>query len=93
LMVASSSSGAPAVARQEYIKSDARRLFGARSAAAALLIPRVSPVGINTSTSVAPATRTNSINCVRSMGHRYGKSTSTAGKELRRVGSAFFGNF
>jgi hypothetical protein len=50
------------------------------------------PVGINTLTSVAPATRANSINCVRSMGHRYGKSTSTAGKELRRVGSAFFGN-
>jgi hypothetical protein len=50
------------------------------------------PVGINTSTSVAPATRTYSINCVRSMGHRDGKSASTAGKELRRVGSAFFGN-
>ena len=41
---------------------------------------------------VSPATRTNSIDCVRPMGYRNGKSPSTAGKELRRMGSALFGN-
>ena len=32
-----------------------------------------------------------SINYVRPMGHRDGESASTAGIELRRMGSAFFG--
>ena len=46
-----------------------------------------------TSTSVVPATRMKSINYVRPMSHRDGESTSTTGKELRRMGSAFFGNY
>jgi len=33
-----------------------------------------------------------SINYVRPMGHRDGEGASTAGIELRRMGSAFFGN-
>jgi hypothetical protein len=41
---------------------------------------------------VASPARMNSINCVRPMGHRDGESASTAGKELRRMGSALFGN-
>ena len=45
-----------------------------------------------TSTSVAPPTGINSINCVRAMGHRDGESASAAGKELRRMGRAFFGD-
>ena len=44
-----------------------------------------------TSTSVVPPTRMKSINYVRPMGHRDGESASTAGIELRRMGSAFFG--
>src|SRR5208283_4779043 len=45
------------------------------------------------STSIAPSTQMNSINCVRPMSHCDGESASTAGKELRSMGSAFFGNY
>jgi hypothetical protein len=46
-----------------------------------------------TSTSVVPPTRMKSINYVGPMGHRDGESASTAGIELRGMGSAFFGNY